>query len=215
MGPPDGKMSGGGWKRRSDRRRGVRAGFTLLELSIVAAIVALLGATLAAALHGGIRIWENTHTSNGQAVAAAIAYEFWTRDVRNSIPGDTVSVGKDDTMSLNVLLANDATNDMLLPGRVEYVFDREKLQLRRSSSELGGGVFARRNDEVMLGGVYDAKFEFIFRCPDGTRTGWRAIRDTKDRLIAARLTVWMKADGDTAPLSRTAYCMAAFATNAP
>lgn len=210
-----GAVNGAGLRPREGRRRGARSGFTLIELAIVAAIIAVLGASLAAALHGGIRIWESIRAANDREISAAIAYEFWTRDVRNSIRNGTPTAAREDAMSISVLLAGDATHGLLRPGSVEYVFDRDRQQLRRTARVLAGGPSEPRSQEIMLSDVRDARFEFMLRRPDGSRTGWRAAWEKSGQLIAARLSIQMKAEGETAPMSRTAYCMAASSTNAP
>ena len=217
MGLTNDAVSDAGSRPLTGCRCASRAGFTLLELSIVAAIIAVLGASLAAALSGGIRIWENIRGANDNAVSAAIAYELWSRDVRNSVGGHGGAAGgREDAMAFGTLRdGRGGSGGLLYPGRVEYVFDRDLQRLRRIDRDLIGGLSATRREEIILGDVREARFEFMLRLPNGSRTPWGAEWGKGEQLVAARLFIRMKTDGETAPMKREAFCMAAFPTNAP
>ena len=59
-------------------------GFTLIEMLVVLAIVAVVAGTIGACLAAGIRVWDRTRTFGLAETEATLALEVMARDLRNS-----------------------------------------------------------------------------------------------------------------------------------
>lgn len=138
-----------------------RRGFTLLELLVAGALIAVAATVVAGAFAAGFRVWQRASQQGGATEDAVIALELIQKDVRNSEPFRLVPFrGSESGLELPAVVSNQ-------PGSIRYEFSSASRQLERVVrvfSILEGEKEAR---EVILGKVESVRFSYGDRGPDG------------------------------------------------
>ena len=150
-----------------------RAGFTLIEMLIVTAMLSIVSLVVYATLNNGIKIWQRIN----QEIPVEdmdIFFEKFASDLRNSlkITGITFS-GEEDGFEFATLV-NSQRLEKTTVGKVKYKYDYSKSEIMREqmdysniyNSESGIGRTAARNIKSMKFNYYiydDEKQEYIWR----------------------------------------------------
>lgn len=108
-----------------------RAGFTLLELLLVSALVALVAAVMASALAAGFRVWQRAGSRTDESIAVAL--EMIARDVRNATPSRVVPFrGANGAVDIPSLVpGSERETACSYPGIVRYEHDAARRTLER------------------------------------------------------------------------------------
>lgn len=114
-----------------------RRGFTLVELLVVTAIIAVVVAAVGACLASGIRVWEVAHRFGEDEMTALTGIELVARDLANALPLRGVEfVGEPGSLAF-------AAESDALPGgpglcEVRYVYDAQAGELKRAVTRFPG-----------------------------------------------------------------------------
>gem|GEM_PF-2571703 len=149
-----------------------KAGFTLLELLVVVAILAGVVAAIGACLSAGIRAWEAAESCGAIEGELAVALDVLERDVANAVKFyDTPFQGSERAMAIpstGVFSAGGGELQPSRPGTVKYWFDPQKRLLYRRAwryplSEPEGDQDA----EALFAGASDVSFSYCGTAPGG------------------------------------------------
>ena len=137
------------------------AGFTLIELSIAAAIGVLVIAAVVVAFAGGLRVWERLRGGSSDLLDAAMAIEWLQRDVHNAAGSRLASFeGRADELRMPVLVAVPGlapTAGSLLD--ITYALRKESQTLERRWAALPPGG-ASPGSEALIAGVESVRFAY-------------------------------------------------------
>ncbi len=147
-----------------------RAGFTLIELLIAAALGVLLIAAVVVAFTGGVRVWERAREGTSPALDAALATEWFQRDLHNSTATRWGTFeGERDAVRFPVLITVTGAPGALALQDVSYAVPTGRGTLERSV-----GSFPRNGHpaagDVLVTGLESVRFSYR----DGTAGEWLA-----------------------------------------
>jgi len=119
------------------------AGFTLIELIVVTAILGVVIGVIGACLAGGIRVWDSARTFNTLERDALIGLAMMEKDLMNELPIHAIAFeGAPDSVKLPALLR---TAEGMAVGSVEYSFDEhDRTLVRRERSCEGADLRTER-----------------------------------------------------------------------
>lgn len=137
------------------------AGFTLLELLIGAALIAVVASVVAGAFAAGFRVWQRAvRPGDGEAV---LALELITKDLRNTVPFRLEpfkgKAGGVDIPSLVTTALPDGTATVL-PGMVGYEFNSSARTLDRVTRSFPFPDPERIRRETVLESVEAVRFAY-------------------------------------------------------
>ena len=144
-----------------------RRGFSLVELLVVVACMAVMIAVLLSCVAAGMRAWDSGSREGTAELAALVALLRMEQDVAGAIVfGDIPLEGGPARMVLPALVQG--TDDDLRPGAVVYHFDRGRGLLLRNSWVYPGGNQSGTRTEQVLESVRETILEY--RDPAGDET---------------------------------------------
>lgn len=167
------------------RRPAPKAGFTLLELLIVTAILGIVTAAIGACLAAGIRVWTIARSFGAVENDAWIALELVQRDVENALPFEPIAFEGDETSIAFAGLVRDADGGGGRIGTIRYAFDRaERSLLRESQPYTVRSSPGQPVREVVLEGVESLRITYA-RLERNTgeaieQTGWNSATSMPD-----------------------------------
>ncbi|MDI6774506.1 MAG: prepilin-type N-terminal cleavage/methylation domain-containing protein [Verrucomicrobiota bacterium] len=137
--------------------------FTLIEVLVVTAIVALLVGAIGACLAGGFRVWDSARTCNVVDGQAMIALAVLERDLMNGRPFHEIEFrGSPDQLTIPGLAPSrdpgEGPAERL--GTIQYTFDPVARSLIRSSWAFPSGARPACDVEKLLAGVSGARFRY-------------------------------------------------------
>ncbi len=153
-----------------------RRSFTLVEVLLVASLIAVIGAAVAQSLLNGMRIWQRIQRV-GVDESAMLFAERFASDLANA--ADMVELpfhGEGDRCAFATIVRTGyapfgrgpvvAYADQ--PGRVEYGFDRAGRNLYRQRAYYGQALKGEsRQAEVLITGVEAVSFKYFDMTPEG------------------------------------------------
>jgi prepilin-type N-terminal cleavage/methylation domain-containing protein len=220
-------------QRRSGRRparTAVRAGetgrrgFTLIEILLVTAILAVLIAVLGACIGGGLRVWDSARVVGKVEGQALLGLRLLERDLMNAQVFDGIQfAGRSRDVSFAALIRSEtapgaagaggtlspaARNDSLADwrlGTVTYVFDGTAHAMLRSGAAYGV-AFPGRPPEKVVQYLHDIRFEYGTPGLAGNGGGqWQSEWSARTNLpdcVRAHLT-FVEGDAPPVTISRT------------
>jgi prepilin-type N-terminal cleavage/methylation domain-containing protein len=146
-----------------------RRGFTLLELLVAGALIAVAATVVAGAFAAGFRVWQRASQQGGGYEDAIIALELIQKDIRNTEPFRLIPFkGSDSDIEIPSIIAglgpNGAQNQ---PGSIRYVFSATSRRLERVKKTVivpGGELESR---EQVMDNVESVRFSYADCGPDG------------------------------------------------
>ena len=146
-----------------------RYGFTLLELLVTGALIAVAATVVAGAFAAGFRVWQRASQQGGGYEDAMIALELIQKDIRNTEPFRLIPFkGSDSDIEIPSIIAglgpNGAQNQ---PGSIRYVFSATSRRLERVKKTVivpGGELESR---EQVMDNVESVRFSYADCGPDG------------------------------------------------
>ncbi len=146
-----------------------RRGFTLLELLVAGALIAVAATVVAGAFAAGFRVWQRASQQGGPYEEAVIALELIQKDVRNSQPFRLVPFrGTESGLEIpSVVTAPGRDSQASQMGSIRYEFSatsRELVRVTRLFSVPQGESEVR---EALLSKVESVRFSYADRGPDG------------------------------------------------
>jgi hypothetical protein len=184
------------------------AAFSFIELLVVAAIVALVGAALAAMLAGGLRVWERVHDVLASQSSTAFGMEVLERDLHNGFPFYGVDFqGEADRFSMVGPVVTPGENGAArqVIGVVDYVFDRQRHALVRSARVFPDPPVPDAGTEIILSGIESVTCTYLKQTPDDSTIRWQSAWHEKGAIPKAVCLEWRlrAGDGHTVGLRRT------------
>jgi prepilin-type N-terminal cleavage/methylation domain-containing protein len=113
--------------------RGRSTAFTLVELLVVTAILALVVSVIGACLSGGIRAWETAREFGSAEAQAAIGLRILERDIMNSFPFYAVPMtgSREEITFAGPVRGGETMSERI--GTVLYRYDRYRGTLERKT----------------------------------------------------------------------------------
>lgn len=137
-------------------------GFTLLEVFLVSAMVAIISLAIYTTFANGIKIWQKAHSEMLEE-DVCIFFERFTSDLRNSFKFKDMSLlGKEDMIEVPTLV-RDASTGRKTIGKVVYSYDPGSWSVIREARDFsqiysgGRGVVTEQ-----LRNVKSLKFSYYF-----------------------------------------------------
>jgi prepilin-type N-terminal cleavage/methylation domain-containing protein len=191
-------------------RPGDPAGFTLVELMVTIAILALVAGVVAAAFSGGLSVWDAAQNFDRPRMEALIAIETFEREIRSSIPFYAIAFSGDgEGLKFCRIVGGKTHSDM--PGTIEeigYRFDREAKTVCRSSREFPWTGMATPGVETVLHDVLEFHVYYADRVEEGHvnlewKGWWKPHRERLPAAVAVQVVLAQR--GGTVKISRTIY----------
>jgi prepilin-type N-terminal cleavage/methylation domain-containing protein len=136
-------------------------GFTLLELLVAAAIVAVLVVAIVSAFAGGIRVWEEAQARSRDQVAVSMALEIFQRDVRNGLHLRAVPLtGDANGMQWPALVQVGGTGTPVRLGTIRYGLDRNRRAFVRKVWAYPDREPGEREAEALIPSVEETEFSY-------------------------------------------------------
>ena len=200
-------------------------GFTLIEVLVVLAIVAVLGGAIVACVAGGIRVWDAARRFVTNESQALVGFELMQRDIMNmTVYGGYDVEGAARALTFPSVLSDPPvwdTPDLLLnalaydvPGFrvVEYSFSEANGTLSRKVKELlANDEFGPAQEEVLCSGLSSVRFRYgsgsSAETPAKWDTSWRNATNLPVG-ISIELEFSSEEEGSTETFARTFYLAA-------
>ncbi len=146
---------------KSARFKDLRRGFTLLELLIAAALVAVVSGVVAGAFAAGFRVWQRSiRPGEGDAI---LALELMSKDLRNTVPFRLESFsGKASLVDIPSLVTTPRADGTVqtLPGMVCYEFNSAARTLDRVTRFFPFPDPERSRRETVMESVEAVRFSY-------------------------------------------------------
>jgi len=137
-----------------------KAGFTLIEMLIVTAMLSVISLAVYATFNNGIKIWQKINQEM-PAEDMNIFFEKFTADLRNSLKiGNVAFSGKEDEFEFATLVNSQRLGEATV-GKVKYNYDYNNEKILREQMdysaiyESGSGI-----SRPSLGNVKSLKFSY-------------------------------------------------------
>jgi prepilin-type N-terminal cleavage/methylation domain-containing protein len=138
-----------------------RRGFTLLELLVAGALIAVAATVVAGAFAAGFRVWQRASQQGGGYEDAVIALELIQKDIRNTEPFRLIPFkGSESGLELPSVVSNQ-------PGSIQYEFSAASRQLMRVTRIFLIPEGEKEVREVIMDKVESVRFSYGDRGPDG------------------------------------------------
>ena len=135
----------------------MKRGFTLLELLIATALVAVASAVILGGFAAGIRVWERAREFAGPATAARLAVAVVRKDLSNMLLCRAATFkGGGSWVEFPAVVSSGGSN--LWPGTIRYEFSQ--YTMRRISGVMEGAGNQPETSEVLLSEVRDVLFSY-------------------------------------------------------
>jgi type II secretory pathway pseudopilin PulG len=177
-------------------RSGRRAGLTLVELLVVGAIVAVIGAAVAAMLAGGLRVWERAHAEAKNEAALAIGFDILERDVRNAFAFYGIPFqGRAASVSFSGLVAAGGAQGRGPEriGTIRYAFDVQRQAVLRQTWLFPGAQPDSAGAEALLSGIAEWTLTYLRGTREGAFSGWQNSWEGEHTLPLAVRVEWRAA----------------------
>lgn len=187
--------------------------FTLIEVLIVTAIVAMISATIATCLSAGIRAWEEAYRFGTEERHVLLGLEMMEKDIINLLP--FTGVGISGMENQIVFAMPPAKKSYIASGNVisqiwginvvKYFLDREKNAIYRKQWHYPQEENLANTGEILIRNVDTFKLEYYECASDGTGAGeWKPEWNSRTNFPAAvRLIVNIAEQGKKIQLKRT------------
>ncbi len=135
----------------------MKRGFTVLELLIVTAIVAVASAVVLGGFAAGIRVWERAREFSGPGTTSRLALAVMRKELSNMISCRAATFkGGSSWVEFPSVVSGGASN--LWPGTTRYEFDRGMMMRRSRGMDASGSM--PETSEVLLSGVNNVSFRY-------------------------------------------------------
>ena len=137
-------------------------GFTLLELLVAAALVAVAATVVASAFAAGFRVWQRASQMGGAASDALIALELMEKDVHNTTPCRLVPFsGNGSWVEIPAVVPVPlATGTQDQPGSIRYEFNSREHGVDRIPRYFPFPGSGQQTQEALLTQVEDVRFSY-------------------------------------------------------
>jgi prepilin-type N-terminal cleavage/methylation domain-containing protein len=166
----------------------MKRGFTLLELLIVTAIVAVASAVVLGGFAAGIRVWERAREFSGPGMKARLAMAMVRQDLSTMISCRAVVFkGGSSWVEFPAVVSGGASN--LWPGKTRYEFDQGVITRLSRGLDVSGSLPETR--EVMMSGADRVLFLYGDAGGDGHDSiSWAHEWESRTNLpVAIKMTV--------------------------
>lgn len=178
-------------------------GFTLIELVIVAAILAIISLAVYSTFSSGIKIWQKIN-QNMPAEDVDIFFEKFTSDLRNSLKMADISfVGEEDKIEFATLVSSQRLQKTTV-GKIRYRFDDGKDEIIRQKmdySDIYNGEDG--GEEALLKNIKYTKFQYYAYDTEKQRYLWQDEWIEEELPLAVRIEVELKNDEQTGKFIKT------------
>jgi prepilin-type N-terminal cleavage/methylation domain-containing protein len=179
------------------------AGFTLVELLIVSAIIAVISLAIFSSFSSGLRIWKRV----SQPIAEEDASFFFERlggELRQAVLiRDAGFQGMEGRMEFPSLIFSKRMNKRTV-GKLAYTFDPEKGVISRSAADYSAMFTgASPPPAAVLNRVSRARFSFYRFNPETRRFEWLDSLTTGEMPLAVRVELQLKGSSDKEVIVRT------------
>ncbi|MBI4340946.1 MAG: prepilin-type N-terminal cleavage/methylation domain-containing protein [Candidatus Omnitrophica bacterium] len=174
------KLEAGTWNITFQPPASSLRGFTLVELLVTTALVALVGATVVAAVTGCLRVWSKVDARGTAEAWTELAFVSLRKDLANVHPFSPVLFeGAYDALSIPSLVeapageraSGEAQRE---PGQTTYFYSGRDKALCRSQQAYRALRHAslRERCHAILTGIDRARFSYYAPASDTTEAGW-------------------------------------------
>ena len=156
------------------------SGFTLVELVISSAIIALVAITVYAVLAGGIKVWKKAALIQNKGFALRLTVEKMSSELRNTFKFSTIPFeGTEESIAFSALIDNQV-------GRISYFLNEDNILCRQAQAYpevFKKGENGRR--DLLIPEITELKFSYCYLDNASGEYKW------KDK--------WVKEEQDTIP----------------
>ncbi len=169
-----------------------RRGFTIVELLVSLALIALVGGTVVATFAGGIRVWERLQAQGSQDQWFEVAFEQFRHDLRNMRRFQLVPIkGAYDRISFPAIVESDTTDGRTVGeiGELGYFFNSSRRMLCRAGHPYRTLRYQRLTDDChpVVTGVDRVQLSF-YKYDEETRQGdWSSSWEEETPPLAVKL----------------------------
>lgn len=186
---------------KAGRLQARNTGFTLIELSIAAAIGVLVIAAVVTAFAGGLRVWERLRGGSSDMLDTAMAIEWLQRDFHNATSTRLASFeGRTEELRMPVLIAaaGQAERAQSLVD-ITYAVKKETQTLERRWTRLPSDGSAPGGD-ALISGVESLRFAYRTGNGGDWQSSWRS---ATNRPGAVMVTIRFGPDRENLEIRRT------------
>ncbi len=178
-------------------------GFTLIEMLIVTAMLAVVSLAVYATFDSGIKIWKRVNQEM-PSEDMDIFFDKFTSDLRNTLKAGNISPsGQKDEFELPVLVNSRRLG--ISPGKVRYRFDHAKggvIRQRMDYSDIYDG--GSGSEELSMRNVKSLKFQYYIYDDEKQEYLWQDELTGQVLPLAVRVELELKDNGQTGKFTKTA-----------
>lgn len=143
-----------------------RRGFTLLELLVGTALVAVVAVVVAAAFAAGFRIWQRVSQQGDEESVTGM--ELLSRDLRNTVPSRLAPfTGDEIRLEIPTILVSPSKEGGAVPGVVRYEYNRSARTLDRVLHYFLVPDADQEHRDIVMESVGSVRFSYGDRGLDG------------------------------------------------
>lgn len=175
-------------------KRANRKGFTLVELLITVALVSLIGATVAAAVSGCLRVWSKVSAHGDTTSWAEVAFEGIRRDLHNIKAFAPIEFkGEYDAMRFPALVRSPLSDgeEIAEIGQAGYYFDNQRKRLCRTqfSYRLMRRAHFKDQCDAVMNHVSRVRFSYYKPKTETSEPEWGSSWEAAQPPIAVKVEV--------------------------
>lgn len=175
-------------------------GFTLVEMMLVAMMLAVVSLAIYNVLSNGVKIWQRIHKSI-TAEDVDIFFEKFTSDVRNSARFKTIRFFGDGENLGFATLVNSTSLAKRIVGEVRYSFNPYSWKVRRERRDYSQLYLGERgSSQELLTNAKALKFRYYAYDVEKKEYVWQDEWQKENLPLAVRVEVGIKNDNEQADI---------------
>jgi len=181
-----------------------RRAFTLIELLIVTAILAVISLAIYAMVNNGLKIWQKVNNQRIIEEDIDIFFEKFAHDLRNCAEFSSVKfIGTPERLEFATIVNSPALHRNTI-GQIRYVYDKETQQLERIQRDYSQIYSEEKGvSQPLLGNLKSCKFFYYIQNENSKERLWVQESPVDKIPLAVRIELQLTNGTELSEFTRT------------